>query len=105
MIKRIPLLVLSCALALAIHATTPLQRTYQVRQPDGTTLVVTRHSVGVPGGDRYVYYTSADGSLLLRNPQTGAYTYATLDSEGLPCPTDILAHEPALRTVTEVSLL
>ena len=105
MIKRIPLLVLSCALALAIHATTPLQRTYQVRQPDGTTLVVTRHSVGVPGGDRYVYYTSADGSLLLRNPQTGAYTYATLDSEGLPCPTDILAHEPAQRTVTEISLV
>ena len=105
MIKRIPLLVLSCALALAIHATHPLQRTYQVIQPDGTTLVVTRHIVGVPSGDRYVYYTSADGSLLLRNPQTGAYTYATLDSEGLPCPTDILAHEPAQRTVTEVSLV
>ena len=105
MIKRIPLLVLSSALALAIYATNPLQRTYQVRQPDGTTLVVTRHSVGVPGGDRYVYYTSADGSLLLRNPQTGAYTYATLDSEGLPCPTDILAHEPAQRTATEVSLV
>lgn len=105
MIKRIPLLVLNCALALAIHATNPLQRSYQVRQPDGTTLVVTRHSVGVPGGDRYVYYTSADGSLLLRNPQTGAYTYATIDSEGLPCPTDILAHEPAQRTVTEISLV
>lgn len=105
MIKRIPLLVLSCTLALAIHATTPLQRTYQVRQPDGSTLVVTRHMVGVPGGDSYVYYTSADGSLLLRNPQTGAYTYATLNSEGLPCPTDILAHEPAQRTATEVSLV
>ena len=105
MMKRIPLLLLSSALALAIHATHPLQRSYQVRQPDGTTLMVTRHSVGVPGGDRYVYYTSADGSLLLRNPQTGAYTYATLDSEGLPCPTDILAHEPAQRTVTEVSLV
>ena len=104
MMKRIPLFLLGSALTLAVHATNPLQRSYQVRQPDGTTLIVTRHLAGVAGGERFVYYTTTDGSFLLQNPQTGAYTYATLDADGLPCPTEILAHEPAHRTADELRL-
>ena len=102
--KRIPLFLLGSALTLAVHATNPLQRSYQVRQPDGTTLTVTRHLAGVAGGERFVYFTTTDGSFLLQNPQTGAYTYATLDTNGLPCPTEILAHEPAQRTADELRL-
>lgn len=100
--KALPLLFLSLSLSLSLHATRSLLRPYIIRQPDGTTLTVTRHLVST-GGDRFVYYTTNDGLPLLRHTE-GGYYYATLDADGQPCATSCLAHETAQRSSIEAEV-
>ena len=97
MIKRL-LLCACAALALTAGATVPVRRTLQHRQPDGTLLTVTVEKNG-----RFATYATADGRALLRRAD-GHFCYARLAGETLE-PTEVLAHDAALRTDSEAGFV
>lgn len=101
--KVLPFFLFGILFSLSIHATRPQLRPYTVRQPDGTMLTVTRHIVN-SGGDRFVYYTTADGLVLLRHNRGGGYLYAALDADNMPCATPYLAHEAGERNHDEANM-
>lgn len=86
-----------CLTVQSAWATRPLERPLTVRQIDGTTLTLTRHLVG----GQFLYYTTIDGIPVLRNSKDGSYRYATLTDNLLPECSDMLAHQPSLRSHAE----
>lgn len=83
-----------------LSASRPLVRSYRVAQPDGTSLVVTRHLLG----NRFLYFTTTDGEVLLQDSATRAFCYATI-ADGQPVCTDLWAHEPQWRSGAERAFL
>lgn len=99
--KRFSLLMLLLSMLVGqLYASRPLVRTYRVEQPDGTSLVVTRHLLG----NRFLYFTTTDGEVLLQNPTTRAFCYATM-ADGQPVCSDLWAHEPQWRGGAERAFL
>lgn len=81
-----------CFVSLALGASLPAAAVVaspdpvEVTQPDGSKL-----RVRIMGDERFSYYLSMDGRLLVNN--NGAFYYATPDSDGLPVASAALAKE------------
>ena len=74
-----------------------LTGTAVVKQPDGTTL-----TIRLVGDEYRSFTTTADGYTLTRNGE-GYYVYAALGSDGRLAPTELVAHDAAVRTAREVA--
>ena len=74
-------------------------RKIQVKQPDGTTLVVT-----IKGDENFHFASTLDGMPLIKRAD-GAYCYALLDANGKLVASDQLAHNQAERQAVETSFV
>ena len=89
------LLVLGAFQAVAIP---PRHVAFPVTQSDGTTIMVYKY-----GDGRLAFYATTDGLTLQKN-DSGDLCYARLEY-GHAVPTDVVAHEAALRTADEADFI
>lgn len=86
-------------LSFAKMSASPAYRfTHQVRQSDGTTLVITR-----AGDEHFSYYTTTDGVPVVK-AENGDFCYARFLNSGRLGSTERIAHEKAVRTPAELGV-
>lgn len=98
MIRFLRLLSVLFTLTLVVHAVPPLHRLYTMQQSDGTTV-----QVYVNGNGRFAFYTTIDNQIALRN-KAGDICHAMVQ-DGKLVASDILAHDPALRSAAEIAYI
>ena len=93
--KRFVFLAISCwLLAVGIEAAPALRGPFIVKQTDGTMLTIEQF------GDEWFHWTATtDGTLVMATAK--GYCIAQIDEQGRLSATDVLAHEPALRSSQE----
>lgn len=84
--KHLYTLLAATMLATSAFAIPARPRKIQVKQPDGTTLVVT-----IQGDENFHFASTVDGLPLMKRAD-GAYCYATLDANGKLMASSQLAH-------------
>lgn len=99
MTRLLPLLSLLLLSALSATATRPRKAWLNVRQPDGTTIRVSKRTFG----PQSFCYVTQDG-MLLRYNRAQALCYLTLQADSAVT-TDYMAHETALRNADEMAWL
>lgn len=75
--KKIIFLNLALLMASALFAVPAKRGTMTVKQPDGTTLNISKH------GDEYFHYTTTDDGYLLTKNAAGVYEYAEFDGQNI----------------------
>lgn len=75
--KKIIFLNLALLMASALFAVPAKRGTMTVKQPDGTTLNISKH------GDEYFHYTTTDDGYLLTKNANGVYEYAEFDGQNI----------------------
>lgn len=93
--KHLYTLLAATMLATSAFAIPARPRKIQVKQPDGTTLVVT-----IQGDENFHFASTVDGLPLMKRAD-GAYCYATLDANGKLMASSQLAHNQAERQTVE----
>lgn len=86
-------------LATSAFAIPARPRKIQVKQPDGTTLVVT-----IKGDENFHFASTLDGMPLVKRAD-GAYCYATLDANGKLMASNQLAHNQAEHQAVEANFV
>ncbi len=94
--KMIAILVMLTA-TIAVKAAPALSGAMTLQQPDGTTVTVWLY-----GDEHHHWMQTADGTMVV-STQTGCYV-ADIDTEGRMTVSNMLAHEPQLRTIAERQL-
>lgn len=97
--KHLYTLLAATMLATSAFAIPARPRKVQVKQPDGTTLVVT-----IKGDENFHFASTLDGMPLVKRAD-GAYCYASLDANGKMVASDQLAHNQAERQAVEVNFV
>lgn len=83
------------SMAWTAEAIRPIRKAELIKQSDGTTVQAFKH------GDQFcAYFTTIDGKVLYSNI-AGDLCYARLDNNGELVATDMIAHDPQLRTAGE----
>lgn len=93
--KHLYTLLAATMLATSAFAIPARPRKIQVKQPDGTTLVVT-----IQGDENFHFASTVDGLPLMKRAD-GAYCYATLDANGKLMASSQMAHNQAERQTVE----
>ena len=93
------ILILLCLAGNKLFAAPAYPNPVEVRQPDGTTLIIRVH-----GDEWFNYTTTEDGYMIVQNQQ-GFYVYATVSPLGVTQPTDIIARDVNARTAADVNFL
>lgn len=99
MSKHIAILALGLLASAASHAVPAKRIKTAVKQPDGTSLVITIR------GDEHFHFTSTEDGMPLIQATDGAYCYAVLDKDGRLAPSSQIAHSPSARSAQELSFL
>lgn len=99
MSKHIAILALGLLASAASHAVPAKRIKTAVKQPDGTSLIITVR------GDEHFHFTSTEDGMPLIQATDGAYCYAVLDKDGRLAPSSQIAHSPSARSAQELSFL
>lgn len=98
MVKKIVSILFFLSAMMTADAVPMYPHPVKLTQPDGTEITVVGH------GDEYCnYLTTRDGYTIVKD-ETGYFRYAELKGEKLVA-TDIVAHEPGMRSATETTYL
>lgn len=99
MSKHIAILALGLLASAASHAVPAKRIKTAVKQPDGTSLIITVR------GDEHFHFTSTEDGMPLIQATDGAYCYAVLDKDGRLAPSSQIAHSPSARSAQELGFL
>lgn len=99
MSKHIAILALGLLASAASHAVPAKRIKTAVKQPDGTSLIITVR------GDEHFHFTSTEDGMPLVQATDGAYCYALLDNDGRLAPSSQIAHSPSARSALELGFL
>lgn len=99
MSKHIAILALGLLASAASHAVPAKRIKTAVKQPDGTSLIITVR------GDEHFHFTSTEDGMPLVRATDGAYCYAVLDKDGRLAPSSQIAHSPSARSAQEIGFL
>lgn len=94
-IGKVTLPALLALLPLSATAVPAKPGIFTVQQPDGTELRIERF------GGPFNHYTVTDDGALLMQDENGVYYYATIDDNGMPAMSTMLAHAPEYRAESE----
>ena len=98
MVKKIVSILFFLSAMMTADAVPMYPHPVKLTQPDGTEITVVGH------GDEYCnYLTTQDGYTIVKD-EAGYFRYAELKGEKLVA-TDIVAHEPGMRSATETTYL
>ena len=94
--KTLFLIVMALSAILSGWAAPAMRGTFRVVQADGTLLTIELH-----GDEHHNWVTASDGTLLVNRQR--AYYVADIDENGELKASDLLAHEPLLRSSSELA--
>lgn len=87
-------LILTCAASVSTWAAKAWPFPFEVKQSDGTTLIVVNH-----GDEHFHYSTTTDGVVIVQ--QGNDYVIADISADGTISPTTLIAHEADQRNTAE----